>query len=188
MQLADDNLIWIDLEMTGLDPQADVILEIATAVTDPALSEVVQGPAVVIHQPAEVLARMNEWNQTQHAKSGLIQAVEESTDNCVSAAVQTLDFLARYVPQGCSPMCGNTICQDRRFLARLMPDVESYFHYRHLDVTTLKELARRWHPELRKQAEGSKAVAHRAMDDILESIEELRFYRRHFINLPPSLP
>lgn len=184
MNLSDDNLIWIDLEMTGLDTGQDAILEIATAVTDPQLQEVVKGPAIAIHQSDEVLAKMNKWNQTQHTQSGLVEAVRDAADTYATATEHTLKFLRQYAPKGKSPMCGNTICQDRRFLARLMPEVEAYFHYRHLDVSTLKELAQRWRPELCQEAKDSKTNKHRAMDDVLESIEELRFYRQHFFSAP----
>lgn len=184
MNLNDQNLIWIDLEMTGLDTRNDAILEIATAVTNAQLSEVVQGPAIAIGQPEDVLKGMDKWNQSHHSKSGLLKAVRESDADYASAAEQTLRFFQQHVPSGKSPMCGNTICQDRRFLARLMPEVEQYFHYRHLDVSTLKECAKRWRPELSEKAEDDKTAKHRAMDDVLESIEELRFYRKTFFRLP----
>ena len=172
-----DRLIWIDLEMTGLLPQHDQIIEIATVVTDKDLNVVAEGPELVIHQPEEVLARMDAWNQRQHASSGLISRVRASRMSAAEAERQTLLFLSVHVPPGVSPMCGNSICQDRRFLARLMPELERFFHYRNLDVSTLKELARRWMPEI---ASGfKKQAAHLARADIDESIRELRHYRAH---------
>ena len=173
------NLIWIDLEMTGLDPQQDQIIEIATVVTSAGLDILAQGPVIAIHQPDEVLNAMDEWNTSHHGDSGLTERVRLSRDSAVDAERATLDFLRRYVPPGRSPMCGNSICQDRRFLARLMPELEEFFHYRNLDVSTLKELARLWRPEL--MAGFVKKGAHLALDDILESIDELRYYREHFI-------
>ena len=181
MTLKDTNLIWIDLEMTGLDPQNDQIIEIATVVTDAGLETLAQGPVMAIHQPAEVLAGMDEWNTTHHGDSGLTRRVQESTITVAEAERETLEFLRQYVPPGKSPMCGNSICQDRRFLARLMPGLEAFFHYRNLDVSTLKELARLWKPEL--MAGFVKKGAHLALDDILESIDELRYYREHFLAL-----
>ena len=175
----DSNLIWIDLEMTGLDPQQDFIIEIATVVTDAKLVVLAQGPVIAIHQPDSVLAEMDEWNTRHHGDSGLTARVRESDSNTADAEHETLEFLQDWVPPGKSPMCGNSICQDRRFMARLMPDLEAYFHYRNLDVSTLKELARLWKPEL--AAGFSKKGAHLALDDILESIDELRYYRDHFI-------
>ena len=175
----DTNLIWIDLEMTGLDPQRDWIIEIATVVTDAKLAVLAQGPVIAIHQPDSVLAEMDEWNTRHHGDSGLTDRVRESPSSTADAERETLEFLRAWVPPGKSPMCGNSICQDRRFMARLMPDLEAYFHYRNLDVSTLKELARLWKPEL---ASGfAKKGAHLALDDILESIDELRYYREHFI-------
>ena len=175
----DSNLIWIDLEMTGLDPQLDWIIEIATVVTDAKLTVLAQGPVIAIHQPDSVLAGMDDWNTRHHGESGLTDRVRESTSSTSEAERETLEFLQAWVPPGKSPMCGNSICQDRRFMARLMPDLEAYFHYRNLDVSTLKELARLWKPEL--AAGFSKKGAHLALDDILESIDELRYYRDHFI-------
>lgn len=175
------NLIWIDLEMTGLDPERDRILEIATVVTDKDLNILAQGPALVIHQPEEVLAQMGEWCQTHHAASGLLKAVRQSTITEREAELKTLEFLKAWVPPGASPMCGNTICQDRRFLARYMPELERFFHYRNLDVSTLKELVKRWKPEALSGFE--KRNTHRALDDILESIEELRHYRKTLFKL-----
>jgi oligoribonuclease len=170
-----EHLIWIDLEMTGLDPDSDSIIEIATLVTDKELALVAEGPELAIHQPPAVLARMDEWNQRQHGGSGLLQRVQGSHITVPEAQQRTLEFLARHVAAGASPMCGNSICQDRRFLARSMPELERYFHYRNLDVSTLKELAARWYPAVK--AGFTKAAAHRAMADIHESIAELQHYR-----------
>ncbi|MDJ0777463.1 MAG: oligoribonuclease [Gammaproteobacteria bacterium] len=181
MTINDTNLIWIDLEMTGLDTQTDQIIEIATVVTDAGLEILAQGPVIAIHQPAAVLDAMDEWNTTHHGDSGLIRRVQESSSTAADAESETLEFLRRYVAAGKSPMCGNSICQDRRFLARLMPTLEAFFHYRNLDVSTLKELARLWKPEL--MAGFAKKGAHLALDDILESIEELKYYRERFIAL-----
>ncbi len=175
-----DRLIWIDLEMTGLDPDRDRILEIATIVTDAQLNEIATGPVLAIHQPDAVLAAMDEWNQTHHRQSGLLDRVRASRIDEAQAEALTLEFLRRHVPEGASPMCGNSICQDRRFLYRCMPRLEAYFHYRNLDVSTLKELARRWAPEV--AAGVRKQAAHLALDDIRESIEELRYYRRHLFS------
>ncbi len=176
------NLVWIDLEMTGLDTQNDVILEIATIVTDSELNILAEGPELAIHQSDDVLAGMDEWNTRQHGGSGLIERVKNSTIDEAEAERQTLVFLQRYVPAGKSPMCGNSICQDRRFLARSMPTLEAFFHYRNLDVSTLKELARRWSPAV---YEGfKKDSSHLAMDDIRDSIDELKHYRDTFIRLP----
>ncbi|WP_456415055.1 oligoribonuclease [Thiolapillus sp.] len=181
MPLSPSHLIWIDLEMTGLDTDNDRIIEIATIVTDAELNILAEGPELAIFQPEEVLAGMDEWNTRQHGESGLVERVRNSEYDAPRAAAQTLAFLQDWVPPGASPMCGNSICQDRRFMARLMPELEQYFHYRNLDVSTLKELARRWSPGL---AEGfSKQGSHRAMDDIRESIAELAYYREHFIRV-----
>ena len=172
-----DNLIWIDLEMTGLDTQNDQILEIATVVTDAQLNELAEGPVIALHADLSTLEAMDDWNRNQHGKSGLWQRALESTWSTAAAERETLDFLARWVPLGASPMCGNSICQDRRFMARLMPELESYFHYRNLDVSTLKELAKRWAPEI---ASGfKKSSSHLALSDIRDSIGELRWYRQH---------
>ena len=170
-----DNLIWIDLEMTGLNTDTDSIIEIATVVTDKDLNIIAEGPELAIHQSDEVLARMDAWNQRQHGSSGLIARVRASSITAQEAQRRTLEFLTPLVHPSVSPMCGNSICQDRRFLARLMPDLERFFHYRNLDVSTLKELARRWAPEV---SDGfTKQGAHLASADIHESIRELRHYR-----------
>lgn len=170
-----NNLIWIDMEMTGLQPDSDRIIEIAMLVTDSQLGVIATGPLLVVHQPAEVLEAMDSWNKSTHAKTGLIERVRASDLTEAQAERQALEFLAPLVPASASPMCGNSICQDRRFLARWMPRLEAYFHYRNLDVSTLKELVRRWKPELKSF---SKEGKHEALADILESIEELRFYRK----------
>ncbi|HBO2172875.1 TPA: oligoribonuclease [Pseudomonas aeruginosa] len=175
------NLIWIDLEMTGLDPDRDVIIEMATIVTDSDLNTLAEGPVIAIHQPEEILAGMDEWNTRQHGQSGLTQRVRESTVSMAEAEARTLAFLEQWVPKRSSPICGNSICQDRRFLYRHMPRLEGYFHYRNLDVSTLKELAARWAPQVRESFK--KGNTHLALDDIRESIAELRHYRDHFIRL-----
>ena len=180
--MSPDNLIWIDLEMTGLDPQTDRIIEIATIVTDSQLCIIAEGPALAIHQDEAVLATMDAWNQRQHGESGLLARVRASTVTEADAEQQTLAFLRQHLPAGKSPICGNSICQDRRFLARLMPELEGYFHYRNLDVSTLKELARRWYPERIKGF--NKSSTHLALQDIHDSIEELRFYRERLF--PPT--
>ncbi len=177
-----NHLIWIDLEMTGLDTRNDAIIEIATVVTDSELNIVAEGPVIAIHQSEERLAGMDEWNTRQHGQSGLVQRVRDSRIDEAEAERQTLAFLRQYVPAKASPMCGNSICQDRRFLARCMPDLEDYFHYRNLDVSTIKELARRWAPEVYKGFK--KDSSHLALDDIKDSIAELRYYREHFFRLP----
>ena len=176
------NLIWIDLEMTGLDTNNDAIIEIATIVTDDQLNVVAEGPIIAIHQPDSALEAMDEWNTKQHGGSGLTERVKNSTTTEAEAERQTLEFLAEHVPAGVSPMCGNSICQDRRFMARIMPELEAYFHYRNLDVSSLKELARRWAPKVEKSFK--KNGSHLAMDDIRDSIRELQHYREHFIKLP----
>ena len=170
------NLVWIDLEMTGLDPQRDEIIEIATLVTDASLNLLAEGPVVAIHQPAGVLEAMDDWNTRHHTSSGLVRRVVESDKTMADAEAETLAFLRQWVPQGASPMCGNSICQDRRFMARQMPELEAYFHYRNLDVSSVKELVRRWSPEtltgFRKQGR------HLALDDIRDSVAELAYYRK----------
>ncbi len=181
MTMDDTNLIWIDLEMTGLDPQQDQIIEIATVVTDARLKILAQGPVIAIHQPQSIMDAMDEWNTSHHGASGLTDRVRNSDSSTGDAERETLEFLRQYVPAGKSPMCGNSICQDRRFMARLMPELEAFFHYRNLDVSTLKELARLWKPEL--MAGFVKKGAHLALDDILESIDELKYYREHFIRV-----
>lgn len=173
------NLIWIDLEMTGLNPATDVIIEMATIVTDAQLNVLAEGPVLAIHQSDEVLAQMDEWNTRQHGSSGLTQRVRESKITLAEAEAATLAFLAQWVPAKASPICGNSIGQDRRFLHKYMPELEAYFHYRNLDVSTLKELVARWAPEL--QAGFKKGDTHLALADIRESIAELRYYREHFI-------
>ncbi len=174
-----NNLIWIDLEMTGLDPDRDAILEIATVVTDQDLNLLATGPVLAIRQPESLLATMDDWNRKHHTESGLLERVRSVGVSEPEAEARTLEFLKQWVPPGASPMCGNSICQDRRFLYRRMPKLEAYFHYRNLDVSTLKELARRWAPRL--QEGFKKKNAHQALADILESIEELRYYRENFI-------
>lgn len=181
MQYSEDNLIWIDLEMTGLEPEHDVIIEIATIVTDAHLRDQVEGPTLAIHQSEETLDGMDEWNTTHHGKSGLTDRVRESRVTTAEAERETLEFLARYVPPGISPMCGNSICQDRRFLYKYMPELAEYFLYRNLDVSTLKELARRWAPGLPTFGKNS---SHLALEDIRDSINELRHYRDCFLKLP----
>lgn len=181
MQKNENNLIWIDLEMTGLDPNRDRILEIATIVTDSDLNVLVEGPVIAIHQPQAQLDLMDEWNQNTHSKTGLIERVQQSPFNTQQAEAITLDFLKKWVPANCSPICGNTIGQDRRFLFNEMPELERYFHYRYLDVSTLKELAKRWKPELLTGL--TKKGTHQALDDIRDSIEELRYYKTHFLAL-----
>mgnify|MGYP001574325313 CR=1 FL=1 len=174
-----NNLIWIDLEMTGLDTNNDYIIEIATIVTDPQLNILGEGPMLAIHQSDEIMNGMDEWNTNQHGKSGLTARVRASDINEQKAQQETIDFLKKWVPEGASPMCGNSICQDRRFLHRIMPELEAYFHYRNLDVSTLKELARRWAPEVYNGF--VKESSHLAMDDIKDSINELKYYREKFI-------
>jgi len=171
----ENNLIWIDLEMTGLDTDNDEIIEIATIVTDKELNEIAVGPVIALRQPQTRLDQMDNWNQTQHKKSGLVERVLASSYDCMQAEQETLEFLKKYVPANSSPMCGNSICQDRRFMARLMPALEAYFHYRNLDVSTVKELVKRWYkPE---QAHYDKESDHLALSDIRDSIQELEYYR-----------
>ena len=176
-----NNLIWIDMEMTGLQPDSDRIIEIALLVTDAQLATVAEGPVLVVHQPDEVLEAMDSWNKSTHKKTGLIDRVRASKMSEDEAQRIALDFLGQHVPANASPMCGNSICQDRRFLARWMPRLEAHFHYRNLDVSTLKELVRRWKPELMKGF--TKEGRHEAMADILESIEELKYYRKSVMTI-----
>lgn len=175
------NLIWIDLEMTGLEPETDQILEIATVVTDKNLEILAEGPTLVIHQPNEVLESMNEWCIEHHGNSGLTQRVQNSTTSLLEAQAATFAFMEQWVEPGVSPLCGNSIWQDRRFLIKYMPKVDGFCHYRNIDVSTLKELAARWQPELLKGIQ--KKGSHRALDDIIESIEELKYYRQHFMKV-----
>ncbi|MDO9163293.1 MAG: oligoribonuclease [Methylococcaceae bacterium] len=179
MALDPQNLIWIDLEMTGLDPDNDLIIEIATVITDKNLNVLAQGPVLAVHQSDAALAAMDDWNQQHHGQSGLIDRVKASPYSDAQAEQLTIDFLKQWVPENTSPICGNSIGQDRRFLYRYMPKLEAYFHYRNIDVSTLKELAARWAPEVKEGF--NKESTHQALDDILESIEELRYYREHFI-------
>jgi len=173
------NLVWLDMEMTGLDPDNDRIIEIAVVVTNSTLEIMVEGPVFAIHQSDATLAKMDDWNKTTHGRSGLIDRVRASTVTEADAAAQLQAFLAQHVPPGKSPMCGNSICQDRRFMARWMPDLERFFHYRNLDVSTLKELCRRWQPAIYKGFQ--KRAMHTALADIHESIDELKYYRKHFL-------
>ena len=181
MDYSEHNLIWIDLEMTGLDPDRDTVIEIATIVTDSQLGDACEGPALAIHHSDAVLAAMDDWNTRQHGQSGLTARVRASTVSLRAAEQATLEFLRALVPPGTSPMCGNSICQDRRFLYRYMPELAEFFHYRNLDVSTLKELARRWAPGL---PEFKKQGNHLALDDIRASVAELQHYRTHFLKLP----
>ena len=178
---SDMRLVWVDMEMTGLDPEKERIIELAAVVTEPDLTIVAEAPVLVIHQSDELLAAMDKWNQSTHAKSGLIEKVRASTLNEEQAQAQMVEFLSQYVPAGKSPLCGNTVSQDRRFMYRYMPELETYFHYRTIDVSTIKELARRWQPSLLKGF--AKHSKHEALADIHESIEELRYYREHFIKV-----
>jgi oligoribonuclease len=171
------NLVWVDMEMSGLNPDSDRVLELAAVVTDAQLSIIAEGPVLVVAQSAAVLDNMDSWNRSTHGRSGLIDKVRASALDEAQAETQMLEFLARYVPAGRSPLCGNSICQDRRFMARWMPRLEAFFHYRNVDVSTLKELARRWQPEVLKSFE--KKSRHEALADIYESIAELQHYRAH---------
>ncbi len=181
LAISDQNLIWVDLEMTGLYPDTDRIIEIAVVVTDPHLTVRIEGPVFAIHQSDATLAGMDAWNTGTHGRSGLTARVKASTIDEAEAQAQTIAFLKQYVPKGKSPMCGNSICQDRRFMANTMPLLEAFFHYRNLDVSTLKELARRWKPAVMDSFK--KAQAHTALADIHESIDELAHYRQHFLAL-----
>lgn len=181
MQFNEDNLIWIDLEMTGLDPQTDRIIEIATIVTDPDLNILAEGPVIAIHQEESLLDAMDEWNTSHHTASGLVERVRNSTFTEEQAANDTIEFLKAWISAGKSPMCGNSICQDRRFMVRLMPELEEYFHYRNMDVSSIKELVRRWAPEKLKGFR--KQGKHLALDDIKDSIGELVFYRQEIFKI-----
>lgn len=181
MVAKEQRLIWIDLEMTGLDPEKERIIELAAVVTEPDLTLVAEGPVLVVHQSDELLDAMDKWNQSTHGKSGLIDKVKASTLTEADAQEQMLAFLSQHVPAGKSPMCGNTIGQDRRFLVKYMPALEAFFHYRNLDVSTLKELALRWKPEVYRSF--VKQARHEALADVYESIDELKHYRRHFLKV-----
>ena len=176
-----NHLAWIDMEMTGLSPDTDRIIEVAIVVTDSRLEIVAEAPVLVVRQAQSVLSGMDDWNKSTHQRTGLTAKVQASTLDEATVENEMLAFMAKHIPAKTSPMCGNSICQDRRFLARYMPKLEAYFHYRNLDVSTLKELARRWKPELMKGL--SKKGAHEALADIYESIDELKYYREHFIRL-----
>ncbi len=176
-----NNLVWLDMEMTGLDPDRDRIIEVAIVVTDSQLNAIAEAPVLVVHQPDSALDAMDDWNKSTHARSGLIAKVKASAVTEAEAEQTYLDFLAQHLPIRTSPMCGNSICQDRRFMARHMPRLEAYFHYRNLDVSTLKELVKRWKPELAKGL--TKHGKHEALADIYESIEELKYYREHFLKV-----
>lgn len=186
MPQSPNHLIWIDLEMTGLYPDTDTIIEIATLVTDNNLEVIAEGPVFAIHQSDAILAAMDEWNTRQHGHSGLTERVRQSGIDLATAEQQTLAFLQEHVPPNTSPMCGNSICQDRRFLARYMPELEKYFHYRHLDVSTLKELGKRWYPEV--MSGFKKDSKHLAISDIYDSIAELKYYRETFFKQRPLSP
>lgn len=174
-----NNLIWVDMEMTGLNPDTDRIIEVALVVTDSQLNTIAEGPVLVVHQPNEILDGMDKWNKSTHAKSGLIDKVKASRLNEAEVETQMIEFLKLHIPTGISPMCGNSICQDRRFMVRSMPQLEAYFHYRNLDVSTLKELVKRWKPGI--AAGLTKESKHEALADIYDSINELKYYRQHFI-------
>ncbi len=178
-------LVWLDMEMTGLNPEVERIIEVAVVVTEPDLTIVAEGPVLVIHQSDDILNAMDKWNKGTHGKSGLIEKVKASTLTEAQAEDELISFLKQHVPAGKSPLCGNTVSQDRRFMYKYMPKFEQFFHYRTIDVSTLKELARRWRPELLKGFE--KRSKHEALADIHESIDELKYYREHFINLPDTL-
>ena len=182
MTISENNLVWMDLEMTGLDPEQDTIIEIATIITDAELNIVAEGPTLAIHQPDDVLERMDAWNQQHHGASGLIDRVRATDTSMHEAEQATLDFIKQYVPARTSPLCGNSIHQDRRFLVPYMPTLEAYLHYRMIDVSTVKELARRWYPQIEIP---KKKEAHLALADIRESIDELRWYRQQLFVQPP---
>ena len=179
-------MCWLDMEMTGLNPDADRIIEVAMIITDADLNVVAQSEVYVVHQSDEVLNGMDAWNTATHGRTGLTQRVRDSRLSEAEVEEKLLDFISAWIPEKTSPMCGNTIHQDRRFMVRYMPKLEAYFHYRNLDVSTLKELARRWHPAVAKGV--VKRGSHQALDDILESIEEMRYYREHFLKLPTEEP
>ena len=181
MAVSENHLVWLDMEMTGLEPESDRIIEMAMVVTNESLEIIAESPAWAIHQSDETLAAMDEWNQKTHGRSGLIDRVKASTQNEADAQAEALAFMKQYVSARVTPMCGNTIGQDRRFMVRYMPELEAYFHYRNLDVSTLKELCRRWRPEVYKGFK--KQGSHTALADIHESIEELKYYREHFLKL-----
>lgn len=181
MTVSAQNLVWIDMEMTGLDPEENVVLEIATIITDKDLNVLAQGPVIAIHQSDEELAKMDEWNVNTHTKSGLVARVKASEHDEARAVAETLDFIRQWVPERTSPLCGNSIGQDRRFMVKHMGELEAFFHYRNVDVSTIKELVRRWQPELLDQF--TKSGSHQALDDIRESIAELQFYRSHVFKI-----
>lgn len=181
MSVSEENLIWVDLEMTGLEPEEDRVIEIATIVTNSQLDVLEEGPVIAIHQPGKTLDAMDEWNTNQHGKSGLVDRVKASKYTEKMAEDETIEFLMKWVPEGVSPMCGNSICQDRRFMAKWMPRLENYFHYRNLDVTTIKELSMRWSPEIYNGFK--KESSHLALDDIRDSIAELKYYRETYIKV-----
>lgn len=181
MTVSAQNLVWIDMEMTGLDPEENVVLEIATIVTDKDLNVLAEGPVIAIHQSDEELAKMDDWNVNTHTKSGLVARVKASQYDDARAVAETLAFIRQWVPERTSPLCGNSIGQDRRFMVKHMGELEAFFHYRNVDVSTIKELVRRWQPELLDQF--SKSGSHQALDDIRESIAELRFYRSHVFKI-----
>lgn len=181
MTVSAQNMVWIDMEMTGLDPEENVVLEIAAIVTDKDLNVLAEGPVIAIHQSDEELAKMDDWNVNTHTKSGLVARVKASQHNEAKAIAETLDFIRQWVPERTSPLCGNSIGQDRRFMVKHMAELEAFFHYRNVDVSTIKELVRRWQPELLDQF--TKMGSHQALDDIRESIAELRFYRSHVFKI-----
>ncbi len=181
MPASNDNLIWVDLEMTGLDPDTDTVIEIATIITDPQLQTLAEGPVIAIHVEEDKLKAMDAWNTKHHNESGLVQRVRDSNYSLGQASVETIEFLQNWIEPGKSPMCGNSICQDRRFMVRHMPLLEAFFHYRNIDVSTIKELVRRWQPDVGPGF--SKQGSHLALDDIRESIAELRYYRQYVFSI-----